>query len=62
MLSLMSGLVVTGAGGATLWYCLPRGGKVNPIIKKPMMDFFIPIVIVTCAALGGALIVAGLVG
>ena len=61
MLSVLSGLVITGAGGTTLWYCLPRNGQLNPLIRKPFMDFTVPIGIVTAIALGVALIVAGIV-
>ena len=60
MLSVISGLVVGGAGGATLWYLKPRNGVVNPLVEKPGLEFMIPIGIVTAIGFGIALIVAGL--
>jgi hypothetical protein len=62
MLSFISGLVVTGAGGASLWYFKPRNGIPNALAIKPVLDFAIPIAIVSTLALGVALIVDGLVG
>jgi hypothetical protein len=60
MLSVISGLVVGGAGGAALWYLKPRNGVVNPLVVKPWLDFMIPIGIVSALGFGIALIVAGL--
>jgi hypothetical protein len=62
MIAFLSGLVVTGAGGAGLWYFKPRDGQVNALVLKPVLDFVIPIGIVTALAVGVALIVDGLVG
>ncbi len=61
MISLLSGIVVTGAGGASLWYFMPHGGVVHPLARKPLVDSLIPIAIVSALAVGIALIVAGLV-
>ncbi len=61
MLSVISGLVVGGAGGTALWYLKPHNGVVNPLVMKPWLDFMIPIGIVTAVGFGIALIVAGLV-
>ncbi len=61
MFSVISGMVVSGAGGATLWYLKPRNGVVNPLVLKPGLEFLIPIGIVTAVGFGIALIVAGLV-
>lgn len=61
MLSVLSGLIVTGAGGASLWYFMPRGGVIHPLARKPLVDSMIPIGIVSALAIGVALIVAGLV-
>jgi hypothetical protein len=60
MLSVISGLVVSGAGGTALWYLKPRNGVVNPLVVKPGLDFLIPIGIVTALGFGIALIVTGL--
>ncbi len=60
MLSVMSGLVVSSAGGAALWYLKPRNGVVHPLVLKPFLDSLIPIGIVTALGFGVALIVAGL--
>ncbi|MGE0563720.1 MAG: hypothetical protein AB7O50_04330 [Pseudolabrys sp.] len=61
MISAISGLVLTGASSATLWYLLPSGGVLHPLLKKPMMDSTIPILIVSGLSIGIALIVAGIV-
>jgi hypothetical protein len=59
MLYLVSGLAIAGSGVAGLWYCSPRNGQVNPLAMKPVLDWLIPIGIVTALALGAALIVSG---
>lgn len=59
MLYFVSGLVVTGAGIGGLWYCRPRNGQVQPLAVKPVLDWLVPIGIVTALALGVALIISG---
>jgi hypothetical protein len=59
MLSVISGLVVTGAGGAGLWYFMPHQGRVHPLANARFLDSLIPIGIVSALAIGIALIVAG---
>lgn len=59
MISMISGVVVAGAGGAGLWYFMPHHGKVNPLVNTALLDSLIPICIVTAFAIGCALIVAG---
>ncbi len=59
MFSVISGLVVSGAGGAALWYLKPRNAVVHPLVVKPFLDSLIPVGIVTAIAFGIALIVAG---
>jgi hypothetical protein len=61
MLSIISGVVVAGGGGASLWYFKPRNGQVHPLAIKPLLDSLIPIAIVSALAIGVALIVAGVV-
>jgi hypothetical protein len=60
MLSVLSGIVVSGAGGAALWYIKPRNGVVHPLATRPGLDFIIPIAIVSAFVLGIALIVTGI--
>ena len=43
MISILSGIVVTGAGGASLWYFMPHNGVIHPLARKPLIDAFIPI-------------------
>jgi hypothetical protein len=62
MIAFLSGLVATGAGGAGLWYFKPRNGQVNALAVKPILDFVIPIGIVSLLAVGVALIVDGIFG
>jgi hypothetical protein len=59
MLYFFSGLAIAGSGAAGLWYCSPRNGQVSPLAIKPVLDWLIPIAIVTALALGAALIVSG---
>ncbi len=60
MFSLISGVVVAGAGGAGLWYFMPKQGVPHPLAKRPLLDSLIPIGIVTALAIGCAMIVAGI--
>lgn len=62
MFYVISGLVVGGAGGASLWYFMPHDGKTHPLAKMPLLDLLIPIGIVSALAIGVALIVAGVTG
>jgi hypothetical protein len=62
MLYVLSGVVVAGAGVGSLWYCRPHNGQVKSIALKPILEWLIPIGIVTALALGAALIVTGIVG
>jgi hypothetical protein len=59
MFQVFSGLVITCAGAGSLWYVRPRNGRVHPLALRPMLDFLIPIGIVTALALGIALVVTG---
>lgn len=62
MLSVISGLIVGGAGGATLWYLRARDGVIHPLIKNPWLESTIPIGIATAIAFGVALIASGVAG
>lgn len=59
MLSIISGLVVTGAGASSLLYFRPRNGRVHPLAAAPFLESLIPITIVCAFALGATLIVSG---
>jgi hypothetical protein len=59
MLSIVSGAVVFGAGGAGLWYFMPRGGTTHPLATVPLLDSIIPICIVALIGIGVALVVSG---
>jgi hypothetical protein len=61
MMSLLSGLVVAGASGASLWYLMPTNGVPHRLARAPFLDSLIPIGIVSALAIGIALIVAGVV-
>jgi hypothetical protein len=61
MLSLLSGIVVAGAGIGSLWYCKPRAGKTQWFIEAPVLDWLIPTVIVSVLGVGIALVIAGVV-
>jgi hypothetical protein len=61
MLSVLSGLVVAGAGGAGFWYLKPRDGRVNPLTVMPVLDWLLPTLLVGAVVSGVSLIVAGLV-
>lgn len=60
MLSVLSGLVVAGAGSAGFWYLMPHNGRVHPLAKMPVLDWLLPTLLVGALAFGASLIVAGL--
>ena len=60
MLAVISGLVVGGAGGATLWYLKARDGVIHPLLKRKWLEAPIAIGIATSIAFGIALVVSGL--
>jgi hypothetical protein len=59
MLSIISGLIIAGTGGAGIWYFVPRNAVVHPLAKKSLLDSLIPIAIVCALAVGISLIVTG---
>ena len=61
MLSVISGVVVFGAGGAGLWYFKPHDGVAHPLATAPLLESVVPIGIVSALAIGVSLIVAGVV-
>ena len=61
MISLISGLAMTGASGGVLWYFMPHNGVIHPLAHKPVLDELIPISIVSTLAIGVALMVSALV-
>jgi hypothetical protein len=61
MISVLSGIVVAGAGIGCLWYCKPYNGQVQWFVKAPVLDWLIPTVIVSVLAIGVALVVSGVV-
>jgi hypothetical protein len=64
VISVLLGVIVAGAGVATLWYFLPTDGAVHVhrLVTKPFLDWLIPIVILTALSIGVALVVSGVVG
>lgn len=60
MLSVISGLVIGGAGGTTLWYLKARNGVIHPLIQKPWLEAPIAIGIAAAIAFGTALVISGL--
>ncbi len=60
MLSVISGLVVGGAGGATLWCLRARNGAIHPLIQNPWLEAPIAIGIAAAIAFGIALVASGL--
>ena len=61
MLSVISGVVVFGAGGAGLWYFKPNDDVAHPLATAPLLESVVPIGIVSALAIGVSLIVAGVV-
>ncbi|MGH6725241.1 MAG: hypothetical protein ACREB8_01685 [Pseudolabrys sp.] len=61
MISVISGLIVAGGGGAGLWYLMPRNGEPHRLARAPLLDSLLPISIVAALAVGVAMIVAGIV-
>lgn len=62
MLSILSGVIIFGAGATGLWYIMPRNGQIHRLAKAPLLDSLIPIALVTAFGIGTALIVAGVAG
>jgi hypothetical protein len=61
VLSVLSGLVVAGAGGAGFWYLKPRDGHVNPLTVMPVLDWLLPTLLVGSVVFGVSLIASGLI-
>ncbi len=59
MLSVLSGVIVAGAGVGGFWYIKPRNGQVHWLATKPVLDWLIPILIVSALAIGLSMVVAG---
>ena len=62
MFSVASGIVIAGAGIGGLWYCKPRNGQVQRIVRLPLLNWLIPTAIVGAFAIGIALVIAGIAG
>jgi hypothetical protein len=62
MISVISGVVVMGAGAAGLWFAMPKDGQPQPFAKAPVLEWLIPTMIVAALAIGVALVVSGVVG
>ncbi len=59
MMSVISGLVVFGAGAGGLWLMIPRNGVPHHLARVPFLDSLIPITIVAALAVGLALVING---
>jgi hypothetical protein len=62
MISILSGVVVSGAGAAGLWFAMPRNGHAQWFAKAPVLDWLIPTAIVAALAIGVALVISGIAG
>jgi hypothetical protein len=60
MLYLISGLIIAGGGVTGLWYFRPRNGVVHPMAVMPVLEWALPIVIITALSLGIGLVATGL--
>ena len=60
MISVMSGLVVIGAGSSGFWYLRARDGHAHPLALMPVLDWLLPTALVGLLAFGTALIISGL--
>jgi uncharacterized membrane protein YedE/YeeE len=61
MLSVLSGVVVAGAGSAGFWYLRPQNGHVHPLTVMPVLDWLLPTLLVGVLLFGISLIVSGLI-
>lgn len=59
MLSILSGLIVGGFGAVGLWYFKPRNGVPHPMALMPVLEWALPIVIITALSLGIGLVATG---
>ena len=60
MFSLISGVALTGAGGATLWYLMPKNGVPHPLTTKPLASSLLPITIMIMIVMGIAMVISSL--
>ena len=61
MMSILSGLAVTGAGLASLWYAKPHNGQVRWFATAPVLDWLVPVLILGTLAVGVSLVFSGIV-
>jgi hypothetical protein len=59
MLSIVSGIVLFGAGVTGIWFFKPNNGVPHWHTKVPVLDSVIPIMIVGAFAIAVAIVVAG---
>lgn len=62
MLDILSGIVLLVAGFAGIWYFKPHNGQPHWHTNVPVLDSFVPIMIVGAFAVAIAIIVAGVAG
>jgi hypothetical protein len=59
MLYILSGLIIGGGGVAGLWYFRPRNGVPHRLAVMPVLEWALPIVIITALSLGIGLFATG---
>jgi hypothetical protein len=62
MFSFISGVALIGVGGGSLWYLLPRKGRVHPLVRNSDVGSMITIVIMSVLIAGIAFLTAGIFG
>lgn len=62
MLSILSGLVVAGAGFVGFWYAKPRNGQVQWYVEAPILEWLIPIALIGILSVGFGLVLSGITG
>ncbi len=55
MLAVMA-LALIGASGVAMWLCFPVNGEGRPFMKIPLLEWLIPVAIVSGFAIGGTML------
>jgi hypothetical protein len=57
---IVAGIIVLGLIATAFWYFLPREGQTHPWVTLPFFESLIPLALLSGLALGGALLLAGI--
>lgn len=55
------GLLITGASAWTFWYLLPNNGQVHRIATMPLLDYLVPVSLISGFAIGITLLISAFI-